>query len=337
MINPTVSFVRVASMMLILITHFLSWKNVNSFQISTIGVSSFLFISGYLYGTKTFASRIGWFLQRIKRVLLPFWILSAFLSIYLLTQREFLFAFQNFAETLFNLQGIHFIVHYPFKLGNYHISGLSHCWFLTVIMACYLLVLVIKNSKVERFIDKHVICGLFSLIFIHLSLAVLNLSVGTILIFFIGYFFKRLEKEKKILHSKFLIFIILISVFLFAIRVVFRSYADGTPVYDYFFASITSNAISVCFFLIIYHICQLMSSVSNVIASSSLWSGIDKMTYPIYLTHYMFLKGPFVIPFSQNIVLQLVYFFAMSVISASLLNLIVHYFFKFQNDVPKVK
>ena len=48
--------------------------------------------------------------------------------------------------------------------------------------------------------------------------------------------------------------------------------------------------------------------------------GVDKMTYPIYLTHYMFLKSPFEITFVHNSFMQLFLFVVFSLITALILN-----------------
>ena len=256
MFNPAISYVRVFSMLLILVTHYLSWKNINCFQISTVGVSAFLFISGYLYGIKEIQDKKDFFFQRVKRVLVPFWILSAMLSIYLLIQCEYVFAIQNFLESLFNLQGIHFIIHAPFKLGNYHISGLSHCWFLTVIIICYLLIIALKNSKIERFVDNHIILSLNILIILHFSLSFINVTIGTFVIFFIGYFFKRIELKNNLLSSKFTCAIIILSLAAFSARVLLRYYIDDSPIYNCFIAPIVSNICAVCFFCVVCQICR---------------------------------------------------------------------------------
>ena len=47
--------------------------------------------------------------------------------------------------------------------------------------------------------------------------------------------------------------------------------------------------------------------------------GVDKMTYPLYLTHYMFLKEPFEIVFSQNSFVQLFAFVVLSLTTAFVL------------------
>ena len=153
--KPEISYIRVFSMLIVIVTHYLSWVNVYTFQINTIAVSAFLFISGYLYGNKSIDDRKNWIKNRINRVLVPFWILAATLSIYLIIKGDYLFALRQIVESFFNLQGIHNILHFQFTLGNGPLPGLAHCWFLTVIMLCYIGIVFLKNSHIEKFGDTH--------------------------------------------------------------------------------------------------------------------------------------------------------------------------------------
>ena len=91
------------------------------------------------------------------------------------------------------------------------------------------------------------------------------------------------------------------------------------PIYNLFIAPFASNICAVCFFLIVHQICMLKSNFANTIAHSSMWGGVDKMTYPLYLTHYMFLKEPFEIVFSQNSFVQLFAFVVLSLTTAFVL------------------
>lgn len=156
MFNPAISILRVFSMTLIVFTHYLSWEKINCFQISTVGVSIFLLISGFLYGMRNIVDKKEWMEGRVKKVLVPFWILSLFLVIFLFINSDYLLAVKTFFVSLLNLQGLNALLKISFSVGNMHISGLGHCWFLTIIMLCYLLVCLIKQTKIERIIDLNV-------------------------------------------------------------------------------------------------------------------------------------------------------------------------------------
>lgn len=324
--NPVISFVRVISMLIVIITHFLAWKNINSYQISTIGVAAFLFISGYLYGIKKIDNGILWLKQRVKRVLVPFWILASILSLYLVAVGNYTFAIRQFIESLFNLQGLHSIFHFPFSLGYGHLSGLSHCWFLTIIVLCYLLVILLKRKKVELFLDKYPIVFLTMLICLHFALSFINVSIGCFVVFFVGYCYRRFEKSNIISLRNIFIssFIVLIAV---ACRIVLRHFVDGSCFYDYFIAPFSSNICAIWFFILVKWICGCFCGFNNFFMTN-FWKKIDLMTFPLYLTHYMFLKNPFDLHYfcfiSQNncFFMELLVFSLVSCFSALILNLI---------------
>ena len=292
--KPEISYIRVFSMLTVIITHYLSWVNVYTFQISTIAVSAFLFISGYLYGNKSIDNRKNWIKNRINRVLVPFWILVTTLSIYLIVKGDYQFALRQIVESFLNLQGIHSILHIQFALGNGHLPGLAHCWFLTVIMLCYIGIVFLKNSRVEKFGDNHPgLLLLFSIVF-HIAFCFMNVAIGCFVIFFIGYFYRRLEITKKTSISFFALitFATLVAV---SIRIVLKKHIDGECFYDFFIASFSSNICAIWCFILVKWMCERISLLATIAANKS-WVWIDNITYPLYLTHYMFLKEPFAPP-----------------------------------------
>lgn len=308
--------------MAVIIAHYLAWRNVYTFQIETIAVSAFLFISGYLYGNKSIENRKVWIKNRIKRVLVPFWILAAVLSIYLIVKGNYQFALRQIIESFFNLQGIHSIISIPFALGNGHLSGLSHCWFLTVIMLCYIGIIFLKDSRVEKFGDNHPVMLLLLSIFLHIAFCFINVAIGCFVIFFIGYFYRRLESTKKTSNSFFALitFAMLVVV---SIRIVLKKYIDGECFYDFFIASFSSNICAIWCFILVKWICEKSSLLAAITAKKS-WKWMDNMTYPLYLTHYMFLKEPFAPPPStqMNICSSVVFGCILSIVSAMILNTI---------------
>ena len=292
--KPEISYIRVFSMLTVIIAHYLTWRNVYTFQIATIAVSAFLFISGYLYGNKSIDNRKDWIKNRINRVLVPFWILAVALSIYLIVKGNYQFALIQIVESFLNLQGIHNIILFPFALGNGHLPGLAHCWFLTVIMLCYISIVFLKNSRVEKFGDNHPGLLLLFSIVLHIAFCFINVAIGCFIIFFIGYFYRRLESTRKTSNS-FLALITFATLVAVSIRIALKKIIDGECFYDIFIASFSSNMCAIWCFLLVKWMCEKRSLLVTISARKS-WKWIDNMTYPLYLTHYMFLKEPFAPP-----------------------------------------
>ena len=190
-------------MLTVIVAHYLTWRNVYTFQIETIAVSAFLFISGYLYGNKSIENRKDWIKNRVSRVLVPFWILATTLSIYLIVRGDYQLALRQIIESFFNLQGIHNILRFQFTLGNGHLPGLAHCWFLTVIMLCYIGLVFLKDSHIEKLGDKHPGILLLLAILLHISFSFINVAIGCFVIFLVGYFYRRLETAGKTSNSFF--------------------------------------------------------------------------------------------------------------------------------------
>ena len=323
--NPCISVLRVCSMMLIIITHFLSWKNINSFQIATIGVACFLFISGYLYGDKKIENKFRWMVLRIRRVLVPFWVVAFVLSIYLVIKGDYIFAVYQIVESLFNLQGLHAIVHVPIEIGKNHLSGMSHCWFLTVIMLCYLCLIFIKESTIERLCDEHSKKILLAVIVLHALLSFIDVTIGCFVIFFVGYFYRRLESEKKI-TVKFLSYTTIAMLIVVTSRIALKKKFDGECIYDFFIASFSSNVCAFWCFVVVKRLCERFNCFSLVTTKYG-WKKLDYMTYPLFLTHYMFLKTPFDISAfisTHYVWVEIVFFVSLSLISAFVLDILVN-------------
>ena len=58
--NPAISFIRVTSMFSIILGHVCTEYGINTYQFGGIGVERFLFLSGYLYGTKYISDYRKW-------------------------------------------------------------------------------------------------------------------------------------------------------------------------------------------------------------------------------------------------------------------------------------
>ena len=311
-------------MLTVIIAHYLGWRNVYTFQIENVAVSAFLFISGYLYGNKNIDNRKDWIRNRINRILVPFWIIVLTLAVYLIVKGNYHFAILQTIECFFNLQGVHSVIHIPFALGNWHMQGLIHCWFLTIIMLCYISVIFLKNSQIEKIGDKHPRMLLLLAILLHITFCFINVDIGCFIIFFVGYFYRRLESTNKISYSFFayLTFAMLVTI---SIRIALKQIIDGECFYDFFFALFSSNICAIWYFVLVKMLCERNISLTTITAKKS-WKWLDNMTYPLYLTHFIFMREPFPPPHTVNICSSSIYVFTLSIASAMILNAITKKF-----------
>ena len=75
--NYSISILRVVGMFSIVFCHFFSWLGFSFLsQFLNFGVYLFLFISGFLYANKNIAEPRKWFLTRLKKILVPYYIFA---------------------------------------------------------------------------------------------------------------------------------------------------------------------------------------------------------------------------------------------------------------------
>lgn len=130
--SNAIKYIRVGSMLAIVLCHLLQAYSNRWAFVFNIGVQVFLALSGYLYGRKIISDWKQWGMGRVKRVYVPmFLFLIVVLPLYLFFHRE-VFSWKAYALNFVNLQGI------PFAMGGGMVQGIRHLWFITAIMFAYL-------------------------------------------------------------------------------------------------------------------------------------------------------------------------------------------------------
>lgn len=134
--NNTISVCRVCAMLLIILCHYSTWIGQGWMaSIFNVGVQMFLFISGYLYSDRMI--RKGFLWKRYKKLCIPMLLWVSILGIVTGNMLRII-------QYIFNLQGIGtFYDRWYIKF----IDGTGHLWFLTAIMANY--ILLIAYSKIR--------------------------------------------------------------------------------------------------------------------------------------------------------------------------------------------
>ena len=129
--DSAIELVRVIAMFMIIFDHMLlpvglPFKSIIS-QFLNSGVYIFIILSGYLAGKKVITNWTGWYVKKIKRIMIPYWIVIliclSYESIYTHT-----FNVKMWLVHIFDLQGI---------LGASVTT--NPLWFVTLIMLLYLI------------------------------------------------------------------------------------------------------------------------------------------------------------------------------------------------------
>lgn len=122
--DDSISMARLIALLLIITCHFFQVLEIELAYWFNVGVQVFLCISGFLYGKKEIGNVTGFYLSRLKKILIPYYI--AFIPFCIV---YFLFARNLFSLNAF-LRGL---------ICDATLDGSGHLWFVPVILMCYLL------------------------------------------------------------------------------------------------------------------------------------------------------------------------------------------------------
>ena len=220
----------------------------------------------------------------------------------------------------FNLQGIQNVFRF---ISLPVFKGLGQTWFVTVIAFCYILMVAFKKAvKIECWIDQHLAISLLVGVALQVGFSYLGIQLSYFLQFFIGYFVTRkTDGKNEWIHMKSFTFVTVFTIILAGLRLYARQTIDGTVLYDMVIARLSFNALAIWLIMLMVKICNL--SIIQKMARRKIWRLLDLASYPLFLTHYMFLQGPFRISgVIDSMVLQLLVFIVLTIVSASVVMII---------------
>jgi len=316
--DQSIALVRVVAMLSIILCHIFNVFSRLAFlgQIFNVGVFTFLFVSGFLYGKKNIDSVSNWLIKRAMRILIPMYIFMLFLfgfRLIMLHQLEPL----SYLAYFLNIQGF---------VGS--VTGGDHLWFLTAIMICYLITpflnrikpKVIAFTKAELFVSLLVMV-LVQVLTSYFSNRLIGVYLGYVIVYVFAYFFSCLW-NRNISNKGFVIYTAM-SIFALVLRVAVRQVADGSFLYANFIVIYTQAVFGIWIFICICYFKKIANS--NIV--SKIANHLEQVTFEIYIVHYMFIVGPLqVIRLTQytvvNIVLVLVLSYVSGVILHEICNLV---------------
>ncbi len=329
--DSTISIVRVLAMLSIILGHVFSWRGINTYQLLSVGVEIFLFISGYLYATKRIESLSAFIKSRAKKLLIPMWIMVWVVGIPTSLVGGGIHV-ENFLIYVFNLQGLGFVFH-SVKALIHGIPGLGQLWFLTVIFVCYFLMYLLKAVKIDLWIDQHIQFSFLLGCILTALLAFFNIAVSYIDIFFVGYFWKR-QKNTLCVNHKTYKFITIIMFLMVMTRIGTRRILDDTPFYECFIARVSMCVLAVWLIVSVAITVRKKNNVAEKVVHTKMWLFLDKMSYPLFVTHYAFLTGNFdVARYFEKSFVGIIVFIICTVISAVCLSEITEWINKFEKVI----
>lgn len=312
--NNAVSFIRVIAMLSVITSHVLVSNNIYDYSVFDFSRSAFLLISGFLYSNKNIEDKKGFLYKRILKILLPMWIWSLFVSIVeAITSHNYALSISSFLITFFNLQGLNSII-LDFSFFNSRIlPQVALYWFITVIFICYVIMVLIKGTKFDRYIKKNKFIFISILVAIQLVFALfLNIQLGYLFAFFIGYVF---YSEDEIDLKKVIVSFCLVLGF-GILRIILRRYIDGSLLYNEFILP-SFNTIAAVFITVLCLYLQKRTQIFNSLYNNYLYKKFESDSYFLYITHDFFLYGTFrIFGRTNNSIVDLLLFIILAVISS---------------------
>lgn len=291
---PYISFIRVLAMLSIILGHYLTMIGIYTYQLLSIGVEIFLFISGFIYGKKHFCIKVNawggvWFKERWKKLILPMWITIFSLNIV----RAFFNYEIEWFETLIcllNLQGISRVF---INMNIPAIEGMEQTWFVTVIFLCYIIMFFLQKFPhlEEKIITKYYWFVLI-VIFLQICFVYCGIQLSYIIQFFIGYFCARI-KTKSVKRTIIMLSVLMLIVCFF--RILSQKFIDGTVFYNHVIARLSFNVLSIWLIANQILICNKCHKLTDKLITSKIWNLLDKSSYYLFLSHYMFCVGAFAV------------------------------------------
>lgn len=317
--NTGISLLRVCSMFMIVLCHYsnyigLSWLA----QFLNVGVFVFLLISGWLYSKKEIEKPAKWLLGRWIKLCIPILIWMCIIIAYGFAVEKDLPSFTDVLLFISNLQGVSWIIPFFPKLNSEGVlGGLGNLWFVTVIMICYLILIIVKRSENKINKNAYILNGV--LIFVSFFiLSFLQINLIYFICFLIGLVIGKKE-EKSIIDLRNYIILTIGMIIAIILRLLAKHFLDDTFVYNIVVVGLSHTVIAIWIFLTIRLLDKRISWI-HTIASSSAIRKIDSMSYYLYITHYYFLINRFGLKeLSQSIIWQTVFFCILMFMSSLVL------------------
>lgn len=303
--NTSISYLRAISMIMIITCHILQGLNNRWAFWINVGVQIFFFISGFLYGKKEIKNISDFYKSRVEKIFVPYIIV---LTIGLLLERVFLNKKYSFYSIFGNYLGF----------GGFCgcIEILTHTWFISYILLCYLLIPVFQKMLAKKLFRNNLYYFMIVCIFIQLLQEFQVLSINSCWInnFLFGYFYSRCcksRKEKIIFETSITMLFIIVIPFAFI-------YQENIEIYKTFPNILNSHSgviiqyghvlLGSVLFIYLYKLFDNFNMKYN-----TLLDFFDKYSFYIYLVHQIFILNSFSILYlTDNITINIILIFVLS-------------------------
>lgn len=293
--NNTISLLRVIATLEIVFCHFLPnllrgynvpqfWATYPGIFLGN-GVILFFIISGFLYGAKEINNPFRWLFRQIIKLTVPVLLLVLIESFRLLfvngsVSINFLFVH------IFNLTGLINFNLFPFINNGYN-EHLSHLWYLTAIIICYLLTPIFQRIAKKKQIDSIIVIVASLCLGIVSSLFISNQELPHyfmyITVYALSYFYGRdiFDSFLRLNRVVLMVFVYVISIVAYYLS--FKTIGDSL-FQDSVVSQLFRTSTSFMIIAIVAFSCN-KSDFCKRIQNSSVVNILDSYSYYIYIFH----------------------------------------------------
>lgn len=310
-----ISLIRMISFIFIIACHILQGLGNELAFWFNVGVQIFFVVSGFLFAQKEIKNAKEWYIKRIKRIMVPYLL---FLVIFVLFKILISHDYVNpkaLVSAVLGLQGF-----------TSSINGLSHTWFISYILICYLITPLLQKLDIKQLKPLKFYINIFLIILaiqILYTFGIINIFPPYICCYILGYFLSKRYINNNTISKKEItnafIMLIAITFILLPIRIMVQ-YGYGSLSFLEPLKDLITGWHHTLLGLSIFAIFYIIFSKLNLSKIEKIVKFSDKYSYYIYLTHHIFILGSYSLLKLTNILsLNIIIIIACTVVSALLL------------------
>lgn len=324
--DSTISLIRLISIIMIISCHVLQGIGNEAAYWVNIGVQIFFFTSGYLYGKKEISNYIDFFKSRLKKILLPTFII---VLIMIVVEKLFLHISHHPLHILCNILG----------LGGFSSTmySLSHTWFISYILICYLITPILQTLFKNSNNKLITLFWCMATLIIFKYFGIISINEIWIINYILGYFFSNCcTSDKK--QKYFFVIISGLAIILLPLTVavqenMFNFLPTATSYFGSQILALEHVLLGCTLFIVFYEIFSKLNIKYNSILKFS-----DKYSFFVYLTHQIFILRDFsVLNLTNNLFVNILFIITLSILSGVGLYYIYRLVCHFLENIHKKK
>lgn len=214
---------------------------------------------------------------------------------------------------LTNMQGLSWVfLDFPQIHSEGVLGGLGNLWFVTVIMLCYMILILAKDLEKKGLMKNNALTAIGS-VACFISLAFFRIQLVYFLCFLIGY---ALGRETESMPFRKYVFLTAGMIVAVIFRLAAKYFIDGTDTYSIIVVGISHTTLAVWIFYTVRIMDERINWIHRI-AVSKVTQKCDELSFFIYITHNYFLAKRFGLrTMVSGLALQTVLFCVFSLITA---------------------